>query len=786
MQRKSVIFSLIEFSQRHSRAVIVLSIIITIFLGFFATKTKMNPDFSSLLPPDNISNQNFNTFYGDNENPENLTIIIQGDSFYTPEAISTIETVVEQLEAIDNISPGIHPFSMITAENKSGRLVMVPISPHTDSSVPWTQEEVDVFKKRLLADAIARNLTVSEDGRTILLYFPTHVLQNTNEEQVMQLREITAPISEFATVYLNGAPLITDRIYFYLVKDLFQLLAISVLVILIVYYLSFHAKRAVLLPMSIIIMGTVWCLGIMALLGYSLTIINIITPPLVVTLGSSYSIHILSGYYRKRNPQADSTQWITEAVEHVAKTIVVACITTIAGFLSLIFAEIPQFQEFGVSTSLGILATALLSLFFLPAILIHLSFPKEHQKKLVHMGMLSRIIRANSKIVIRKWYIILAIFIAIIGGFIAAFPQIHYETDYSRYFTKDDPIITSQHVIADNIGGVDAIYITLEAPGNSGKYFLEAEILKKIEQYENSLRQVKPEITHALSFVSYIKFLNHIMTGSSEIPDTNGLVMLMYRYFKLISGMDSANNDLNLLINEDATQITLAFRYKSPNPVRLSNISDAQAVIEAMRELTSLLPEECTYTIWGQSDRYLALSSMMKTDQQRTTLISLLVVFIITAITFRSLGYGLFSLIPILTGIMANFIFMWAFQISFDMVTIAFSSVTVGVGIDDAIHFILQFKTIYNPAKHNHVSALSNTINITGRPITLTSVSIISGLLVLTLASFIPIRYFGVLIAVALFDTLIATLFVLPACIIIWFNIRDRVFYGIKRQKKTH
>jgi len=103
------------------------------------------------------------------------------------------------------------------------------------------------------------------------------------------------------------------------------------------------------------------------------------------------------------------------------------------------------------------------------------------------------------------------------------------------------------------------------------------------------------------------------------------------------------------------------------------------------------------------------------------------------------------------------------FNIPFDMITIGFSSVTVGVGIDDAIHFIIRFKEIRDDYPNDLKKAIRETIEVTGRPIMLTSISIIAGLMVLSFASFMPVRFFGLLISIALFNTLLATLFILPA-----------------------
>ena len=144
-------------------------------------------------------------------------------------------------------------------------------------------------------------------------------------------------------------------------------------------------------------------------------------------------------------------------------------------------------------------------------------------------------------------------------------------------------------------------------------------------------------------------------------------------------------------------------------------------------------------------------------------IIAIVLIFIITSLSFRSVSYGFFSLIPLATGIMLNFIFMVAFSIPLDITTVLVSCVTIGVGVDNSIHFLIQFRKQRKAFPDDFAKVISFTLRITGRPILLTTVSIVGGLLILTLSSFRPIIYFGLLVAFSLLATAVGTLVVLPA-----------------------
>ena len=171
-----------------------------------------------------------------------------------------------------------------------------------------------------------------------------------------------------------------------------MLLALSLVFVMITYFLGFHAARAVFLPMSVVVFGTIWAVGLMGIFGFPLTVVSIVTPPIVLTLGSSYSIHILNSYYRKAKAHQGETDpmWIADAVSDVNNTIFLASSTTVAGLLSLLATTLTQTRQFAISTSFGIIACALLSLFYLPAALAMMKNPKTGISDKVNGGFFSR------------------------------------------------------------------------------------------------------------------------------------------------------------------------------------------------------------------------------------------------------------------------------------------------------------------------------------------------------------------------------------------------------------
>jgi hypothetical protein len=227
------------------------------------------------------------------------------------------------------------------------------------------------------------------------------------------------------------------------------------------------------------------------------------------------------------------------------------------------------------------------------------------------------------------------------------------------------------------------------------------------------------------------------------------------------------NQSIDMLLNDDATRMTITMKVFDSEEQDLQTVGSAVRVEKAISTYLSVLPRDITVNIWGDGNDAIRFSKTIMDDQTKSTVVSFVLVFIITLISFSSVKYGLFSVIPILIGIMTNYIIMFLTGIPFDLVTIGFSSVTVGVGIDDALHFLIRYnnKRKDNPSDSIKLQ-LDKTIRETGRPIILTTLSIVTGLAMLSFGSYTPIRYFGILVSVSLITTMLATLFILPPVII--------------------
>ncbi|AEV28900.1 putative RND superfamily exporter [Sphaerochaeta pleomorpha str. Grapes] len=790
---------------KHNKLTLVIIAIITCFFLYQASSLTLNGDYGSLLPnggeqeqysggttptptlpaptveataetPSILETQvltpsgnghllsadaqPFNgSIEGEEDYPPTTTylVMVESKDLYTPENLTLIENTMAKLSSTRELGESTSLLSFVTMEKKGSRLMTVPFSPHRGTD-PWTEEEAATLRKRAEQDPIISDYLVSEDLTCMLFSFGTSSLDPAQEAHLSSLLQ---PLRDKGIqISINGGAVINNKLMYYLNKDLGTLLGLCCLAILLVYYLSFRAKRSMLLPFSMSLIGIIWTLGTMKLLGYSLTIVNIVTPCMVLNLGSSYAIHVISEYY------SDFTKGISpiESTRKILKTIAMACLTTVIGFLSLTLSKTPALREFGVAVGIGVTYCAILAATYIPALLTMVTPPKPHQVKTYSHGFLSKSVSYLSEVVIKRWYVFFLLWIVVIFGFVVTKDHIRINTNYMSYLPKKDVFGQSSRHFAQKMGGDSPFIVTIEAPEGTKNFFLEAGNLEKVYQYEQTVREKSNDIQQIISFSSYVSFANKVYSGTEGIPTSSGLMNLLSRMVVLMSKQTGTN--LSSILDGDASTLNLIIQNYDSVDKDLSTISSSSRIEKVLKDYLPLLPDGTKVSIGGDPHLSLRFSNTLLADQRTSTYASYLLVFIVVLIAFKSLYSAFYSMIPILTGVMANYIFMYFLDIPFDMVTVSFASVAVGAGIDDAIHFLIRFRE-KQKLEHLPVSQmLHETIIETGRPIILTTLSIVTGMLMFTFASYTPIKYFGSLMAIALINCMLSTLLIMPAAIV--------------------
>lgn len=801
-----------SFIEKHPKIILVTIAVITIFFLVHAMKLSINADYSAFLPygePPEVfeggKKIEANTIQAqvlDDEheyiilestayntiretasiNPmtdiatepdypysSSYLVLIEADNLYQKDLLNILETCIGSL--IDRREVGV-PFSVfdfVTLEKKGTRLLTVPISTHPYGVANWTDEEVSQLEQRIKNDPNLRYYLVSNDGNSILFDFPIGGFNNAMLDEFSQAFDPFRALG--GRVYTNGGAVINAKVMHYLQRDLITLVVLCLIVILITFYLCFRSKRSVIIPASLSVIGLIWTFGTMSLLGFQITLLSIVTPCMVITLGSAYSIHVINEYYICCKGQDEKHP--VKAIKKIIKTITLASITTIGGFFCLAISRTSGLREFGFSVSIGIFYCAILASTYLPAILALTPIPTEKKIQKQNSGLMVKMINKLSTFVPKHWTVLLLVLITLFFGFLFVKDKISLDSNYMSYFPASDPFGQESKHFASKMGGTNPFYVTITAPNNEKNFFLQSTNLNKVWDFEQKITNESPDILQILSFPSYVSFAQKIMTGKEGIPETNGLALMLSRLIILMQ--NQVGDSLSAILNSDASSITLAIQHWDSINEDLMTTSSIARVNDLLIENLNLLPDNTTVTISGDPVVNMKFATGLFNDQLISTYLSILIVLLIGSCTFRSGIKGLYCIVPVVSGIFINYLFMYFAKIPFDIVTVSFTSIAVGCGVDDALHFMLRYSNLKKGNKNKTTKVLiTDTLNETGRPIILTTISVVFGMLMLSFASYTPIRYFGLLMGVTLSGCMISTILFLPSVIILGNTLSTR------------
>ncbi len=790
--------SLLVFVGKHSKSTLIVILLITAFFLYHAAFLHLDADYNSLMNETGkgVSYRGGSGEYMDQQGsalvesfiPETMVldttalgshlvasaeveppmpednlaystsylVMVESPALFEAETLNRITTVMQKLTDTGYLSKSFSVLDFVTFEKKGSRLVTVPFGSSSMQN-KWTEEQAQLLKQRIENDPLVKNYLVSENLDAMLFSFESFALTHQMEAELSNLLDELREAD--ITVSINGGAIITNRLMHYLGRDLSILLSLCFIAILTIYYLSFKAKRSVLLPFSMSLIGIIWTFGTMHLLGYSLTIINIVTPCMVLNLGSSYAIHVIGEYY------ADYAKGLNpiQSTQKILRTIVFACITTVIGFMSLLFSKTPALREFGIAVGIGVSYCAVLASTYLPAMLSLVVPPKQEQIKTYKKGYLAQLVISIDRSVKHAWPLLVVVFMLVIIGYFATRDAIPVNTNYMSYLPKKEPLGETSRRFAQKMGGDTPFLITVEAPEGESQFFLKSGNLQDVYAFEQAVQQSSDDVRHIISFASYVAFANSVYSQEEGIPESDGLLNLLSRMVILMSRQ--GQEDMGTIMNPEGTKLTIILQNYDAKEQALGTIGSAKRIEDTVISLLPLLPNGTIVTLDGEPHRSLHFSEALLSDQMKSTYASVLLVFLVVLFAFKSVSLALYALIPIISGVMANYIFMYFFQIPFDMITVSFGSIAVGAGIDDAIHFLIRYKNKLGIDDRTVESLLSETIRETGRPIILTTLSIVGGMLMFLFASYTPVRYFGSLMSMALLNCMLSTLLIMPSVI---------------------
>ncbi|MGD9283289.1 MAG: MMPL family transporter [Desulfobacterales bacterium] len=612
------------------------------------------------------------------------------------------------------------------------------------------------------------------------------IQRQIRNEDIAAIRAIMDKYRQDAQLFLGGISVITDDLIRFVRQDL-KIFGIGIALFLIITLSIIFGKiRWVVLPMLCCVFSAIAMMGLLGMFGWKVTVIssNFISLQLIITM--AITIHLIVRYkdLAKQNPEADQRQLILDTVGLMLTPCLYAALTTIAGFGSLLLCDILPVRTFGWMMSAGIAVSLIVTFLLFPAglMLLNKEAPQTiGEKRFSFTSALARFTEKHGTLILCVSCLIL-----IMNG--VGITRLVVENSFINYFKDDTEIYQGLKVIDERLGGTTPldVIVELEVPqtktaepaaqtkgqegegfdefdefeeyeeANGEKYWFTADrmaLAMKIHDYLDSL----PETGKVLSLATMLKIATKLNKGQ---PLDNFQLALVYsklpEKFKRII--------LKPYVSPQHHQLRYSIRVKDSE----KSLRRDAFLKKIRRDLVNELGiKEDKLHLTGLLVLYNNMLQSLFESQILTLGMVVLVLLGMFLILFRSVKLALIAIIPNLLAISVVLGVMGWLNIPLDMMTITIAAISIGIAVDNTIHYIYRFRYEFQ-YEHRYIKTVHQCHGSIGRALYYTSLTIISGFLILTLSNFIPSIYFGLLTALAMSIALLAALTLLPQLIIIF------------------
>jgi len=668
-----------------------------------------------------------------------------------------------------------------------------PLASLVDGVLTLLDKNIDksLVKKEFLTSPIYKDNLVSHDLKTTAIVLnlkkdnttlSKDILREQNHQNIVKIRKIIKQFSsnhKDITLYLGGTPMIADDLVEFVKHDI-KIFGSSIIILLIIILaILFRKIRWVILPLFICTVSIVIASGFLGLFDWQITIIssNFISLQLIMNL--SLVVHLIVKYQelQEKNKTHTQKELLLLTVTSMAKPSFFVVLTTVVGFSSLIFSSILPVINFGYMMSFGIIISLITTFILFPLVLSFLN-TTEDNKQNSH----AKSFTASLPHIIFKYYktiIAISIILAILA--ISGAMKLKVENSFIDYFKHNTEIYKGMKLIDQNLGGTTPLDIIITFKDNSNN-------IKNIDIVSNDDTDMMDEFDDEFSD-----------DKSNEdywfTPTKMALITKVHNYLEKQNGIGKVLSlatigKIGKILNngKDLDGLTLSLLYKklpskyksvilSPyiniekNQLRVSTrVIDSKKglnrnkLIKTIRsDLLKIIDKNyATFNITNLLVIYDNLLQSLFQSQIETLGLTVILLFMMFLILFRDFTIATVAMIANIIPVGVIFAFMGYNNIPLDMMTITIAAISMGIAVDDTIHYIHRFN--YEMKLHNNIKeAIINSHKSIGKAMFYTSTIIIVGFILLVLSNFIPTIYFGLLIVLAMFMAILADLLLLPA-----------------------
>ncbi len=672
--------------------------------------------------------------------------------------------------------------------------------------IPGTPGEMKSLRRRVLENDLFRNSFFSEDGRRTGIFVELAMDEDDSEilySTYIALERIFEENPGIDKHYIAGFPIVAATLRTVIDQDTQRFFPFVALLAVFFLWLTFRRPSGVAVPMLVVGFSILFTLAIMVVFEVPLNTITSALPVFLISIGVADGIHMFSEYRENRIEGLPREKAVCLMLDKLALPVTMTSITTAVGFLSLTVSDIVPIFTFGIFVAVGTLLAMVLSLIFIPALLMVLpekvsasqegSGTDENLSRGVHqVNFMDRLFQKSLDVmtawVLRNARPVLLAALAISAISIYGLSQVKVESSLESYFQADAPLVIANRAM-EKMSGSRTINIVITKTGEEEPW-KNPDNLKVVEEFQEFLAN-EPRVKRTLSLVDLIKRIsyafnenrkefNRLPNGfefleSEEIFEENGQTEkrtvkreisgrdLIAQYLVLYE--NSGGDVLSDVVDSEYLNLNLAVTISS------NSTTEEEKLLQSIEDYAvRQFPQGFSMTSSGMVPINVATSNEVVTSQIRSLSGSILAVFLMLALIFRSVSRGLMGMIPLVFTVLFNFGVMGFFGVHLDIGTALVSSIVIGIGVDYSIHYLSSMFHELADGTELH-DAISNTVRRSGKAITSNAVTVGFGFLALSVSEFLPLVTLSWMIWLTLNISALATMILIPALAVTWTDV---------------
>ena len=776
---------------KNPRSIFVILLIVLLSFGYYSKDFRLDASSETLLiegDPDLKYLKEITKRYGSKE-----FLILT----YTPK-----ESMVSD-NSINNLLSLKYKIQSLNWVHSVITLLDIPLLNSSDTPL---QERLQNFKtlkddnvdrsrgfNEIVNSPVFRNFVISEDGKTsgIIINIKKNdeledienkskeeienykdFIKKQNHQNILEIRDVIKSYEDIGKIHLGGIPMIADDMMSFIKNDII-VFGIGVFLFIIgTLWFVFRKLIWIIVPISSCFFSVIIMMGLLGLLGWKVTVISSNFIALMLILTMAMNIHMSTRFLqlKENHPNMKILELITLTTAKMFWPILYTVLTTIIAFLSLIFSEIKPIIDFGWMMTLGLITSFIITFTLLPA-LINLvakeNISLKEYKNSVITSFFAKISQNNHKIIFIITTIV--IILSLIG-----ISRLKVENSFINYFSKKTEIYKGMKLIDEKLGGTTPLEVILKFPkkeksktddefedwedeneDDNEKYWFTKDKVDKISSVHNYLDGL-PQVGKVLSFSSIIDVAT-LLNNNKPL----GTLEMGVLYSKIPESIKTEIIDPYISIKDNEARVNLRI-IDSQEDLRRNEL--IKKINFDLKNKIGLNKNE--FKLAGVLILFNNLLQSLFKSQILTLGLVMIGIFAMFIILFKNIKLSLIGVVP--NFIAAFFILgiIGLLEIPLDMMTITIAAITIGIAVDNSIHYIYRFKEEFNNS-NDYNKTLNLCHSTVGKAILNTSITIVFGFSILVLSNFIPTIYFGIFTGLAMLLAMISVLTLLPSLILL-------------------